>query len=79
MKTEIHIGILIRDKLREHGHSVSWLARKLNYNRSNIYKIFENQHIDTHQLMRISLILRYDFFIHYSDFIKSVEKSATDV
>ena len=79
MNTEIHIGELIQDILRESDHSVSWLARKMNCDRTNIYKLFENQHIDTFQLIRISLILGYNFFIHYSDFIKSVEKSITKV
>jgi len=73
MNTEIHIGKLIKDKLKEDGHSVVWLARKMPCDRTNIYNIFKNSHIDTRQLTRISLILRYDFFTYYSNLIKNVE------
>jgi len=72
MNTEIHIGKLIWDKLKEDGYSVSWLARKMSCDRTNIYRIFDKPHIDTGQLIRISRILRFNFFIHFSNFIDDV-------
>lgn len=57
----IHIGILIKNKMKERGMSVSDLARSLHYERTNIYKIFKRSSIDIELLIRISKILEYDF------------------
>jgi len=73
MNEKIHIGKIIKEKLKEFGHSVTWLAKEINCNRTNVYKIFNKSSIDTHQLVRISLALRHDFFLYYSDFLKSLE------
>ncbi len=62
----INIGELIHEKVREQGKSVTWLARRLNYSRTNIYKIFNKPSIDTDVLLRISDALGYDFFYIYS-------------
>jgi plasmid maintenance system antidote protein VapI len=61
-----HIGLLIREKLKENGQSVTWLARKLCYERNNIYRIFKKKTIDTELLAKISILLNYDFFSHLS-------------
>lgn len=37
---EIHIGSLIKEKMEERGLSVSDFAHALHYERTNIYKIF---------------------------------------
>ena len=66
MITMVDIGKLIHEKVCEQGRSVTWLARKLNYSLTNIYKIFEKPSIDTDVLMRISDALDYDFFAVYS-------------
>jgi len=66
-QNEIHIGILIKNKLKEDQHSVSWLAEMIHCKRSNIYKIFDKQSIDTAQLLRISLALETNFFSCYTD------------
>ncbi len=63
----MHIGNLIREKLEEKPRTVVWLAHELSYSRTNVYKIFAKSSIDTHVLMRISQILRYDFFRAYSE------------
>jgi hypothetical protein len=79
MEQTIHIGNLIRNKLKEDGRSVSWLAKKLHCDSSNIYRIFQKPHIDSEQLLNISIILCYDFFSDYSAYIVnySVFKSKT--
>lgn len=61
----IHIGKLIEAELRRQERSVTWFAKKLFCERTNIYNIFKRQSIDTETLLRISLILHYDFFSCY--------------
>ncbi|HIZ31983.1 MAG TPA: hypothetical protein H9814_00320 [Candidatus Bacteroides merdigallinarum] len=58
----IHTGLLIRDALREQGHTVSWFAAQLCCTRSNVYKIFRKANIDVELLWRISLVLDHNFF-----------------
>ncbi len=65
------IGVLIRDELRAQERTVSWLARELSCDRSNIYRIFNRHSFDTDTLARISVILNHDFFSDLSDGIKS--------
>lgn len=43
-----------------------WLAKKVNCDRTNIYKIFQRASIDTELLSRISKALDYDFFMELS-------------
>ena len=74
MNEEIHIGKLIQDKLREDGHAIAWLARKMNCDRTNVYKIFRKLSIDSARLLQISLILDYDFFVYYSTYITTHRK-----
>ena len=57
-----HIGQLIRQELRRQERSVAWFARQLSCDRSNIYSIFQKESIDTYLLVRISIILQYNFF-----------------
>ncbi|MBO5685642.1 MAG: XRE family transcriptional regulator [Alistipes sp.] len=61
------IGALIKEELERQERSVSWFARKLSYDRSNIYRIFQKESIDTQLLQRISFILNHDFFADFSD------------
>ena len=63
----IHIGKLIEEELRRQERTVSWFARKLFCDRTNVYDIFQRKSIDTELLLRISRILDYDFFQHYTD------------
>lgn len=67
----IHIGSIIKKRFDEQGVSVSWFARELCCDRTNIYSIFKRESIDTALLEKISIILDYDFFKHYSDDILS--------
>nr|WP_077154714.1 hypothetical protein [Bacteroides bouchesdurhonensis] len=61
----IHIGKLIEKEVYKQNISISWFAQKLYCDRTNIYKIFNRQSIDTELLLRISKILKYDFFLYY--------------
>jgi len=66
MSVDLHIGNLIYNVLVEGGRKPSWLAKKLHYDNSNIYRIFKNPTINTQLLLKISILLKYDFFRHYS-------------
>lgn len=63
---DIFIGRLIENELRRQQKSVVWLARQLECNRTNIYKIFDRQSIDSELLLRISRALSHNFFTHYT-------------
>lgn len=64
---EIPIGSLIRNKLEEEGHSVRWLAQKIDCKRRNVYDIFNRTSIDTTQLLKICLALKTNFFVYFSE------------
>ena len=66
MAIEVHIGKLIKQQMDEQGRRAVWLAKQLNCDRSNIYKIYRCETIDANRLLKISQILQYDFFQHYS-------------
>ena len=62
----VHIGELIKQTLKEKRKSVVWFAGELSCSRTNVYKIFSKQSIDTSDLVRISRILNHNFFEVYS-------------
>lgn len=70
----IHIGSIIKKRFDEQGFSVSWFAKQLCCDRTNIYSIFKRESIDTTLLAKISTILRHDFFKYYSEDIKTHTK-----
>lgn len=63
----IHIGKLIEEELRRQQRTVSWFARNLYCDRTNVYDIFKRRSIDTAMLLRISIVLRHNFFRYYLD------------
>ena len=66
MKETTHIGEKIRIQLFKEERSIIWLAEKLNYERDNIYRLMKRNSLNTHLLLRISIILKHDFFMYYS-------------
>ena len=62
----IHIGDIIKKQFDAQGHTVSWFAKQLCCDRTNIYSIFKRKSIDTALLEKISMILNHDFFKYYS-------------
>lgn len=62
MKQAVSIGQLIKAELERQERSVVWFARHLNCDRTNIYRIFNKESIDTSLLFRISIILNHNFF-----------------
>lgn len=61
----VHIGKLIEAELRRQERSVSWFARNLYCERTNVYDIFKRRSVDTELLMRISRLLNRNFFLVY--------------
>ena len=63
----MHIGNLIRQKVKEENKTSVWLAEQLSCSRTNVYKLYDKKSIDTDILFRISSILKFDFFSIYSE------------
>ncbi|WP_301203261.1 hypothetical protein [uncultured Duncaniella sp.] len=64
----IHVGNMVKTVFSQMPRccTVTWLARSLNCDRSNIYDIFGRQSLDTALLIRLSKILDHDFFADIS-------------
>lgn len=75
--TMIHIGKLIEEELHRQERSVTWFANKLYCDRTNTYKIFKRQSIDTELLLRISQVQHVNFFEYYSRECQNREKQST--
>ena len=66
-RQRLHIGSLIKAELERQERTVSWFARKLSCDRSNVYKLFKRSTVDTELLLRVSSVLNYNFFEVYTD------------
>lgn len=73
----VHIGKIIEEVFHRQGRSVSWFAAQLCCERSNIYNIFKRSSIDTALLVRISVVLDYDFFRFYMEEVEDCKKNST--
>lgn len=71
----IHIGSIIKKRFDEQGESVSWFAKQLCCDRTNVYSIFKRESIDTALLVKISVILNHDFFKYYSKDVAIAENT----
>ncbi len=58
----MHVGHAIHEELKRQQRTAAWFARQLCCDRTNVYHIFRNKHINTDQLSRISKILNHNFF-----------------
>lgn len=58
----MHIGEEIRLTMKAQNRTTVWLARQLSCSRTNVYKIYASQSLDTNTLRRIAMILNVDFF-----------------
>ena len=64
---EIHIGEKIRQKAKELRIGPTELARLINTSRSNIYWLYTRKHRDGEMLIKLSRVLKYNFFKMYHD------------
>ena len=58
----MHIGTRIKQVLKEKHKPVTWLAKEINCERTNIYNVFSRKDISTGLLQRLSLVLEHVFF-----------------
>jgi len=70
MSKKIHIGRLIRQKMREEGRKTHWLAEKIGCDVSNIYRIYGQQFPNSIRVIQICIILEFDVFPHYSEYVR---------
>lgn len=61
------IGILIKEELAAQERTVAWFARRLHLDRSNVYRLFQKNSIDTDLLRRVCLLLGKDYFAMMSE------------
>ncbi len=61
MKT-INAGSILQQYVEDHGVSPKWLAQQISCHRTNLYKIFKKQHIDTFTIQKFSEALNHNFF-----------------
>lgn len=71
ISNSVFIGQLIKHELKRQGKTSVWLAQQLDCHRTNVYKIYGRDTIDTGMLLHISKILDYDFFKLYSEILTS--------
>lgn len=75
---KLHIGNLIKEKLKEQERSVAWLARQVHYESSNFAKTLKHPSLNSNLLQRISVAMRYNFMIHLlEDTDKQIEENFT--
>lgn len=63
----LNIGETIHKELQRQERTVTWLARKLGCSRMAVYRMFLANSIDTLILLRVSVILKHDFFKDLSE------------
>jgi len=69
---KIHIGEIIKNKMEVEGKKVSWLAKNINCHRNSVYRIYNQEHLYSELLLKISVILQYNFFSHYCEHVREI-------
>lgn len=57
----IHIGEIIKGKVRERNMSIAEFAEKICCDRTTVYDLFKRSSIDVERLLRISSVLEFNF------------------
>jgi hypothetical protein len=69
-KIKVHIGKQIRQKMDEDGRKANWLAKQIGCDESVVTRmIYQKQHPASERVIKISILLKTDFFAHYSEYI----------
>lgn len=58
---DVHIGNMIHEELLRQGRTVTWFAKEIYCEKSNIYKMFKRKSIDLAQLIKVSEALDHNF------------------
>lgn len=75
LQSNIHIGHLIREQLKADQRSASWLAREIGCTRNHVYKIFNRPSLDADLILKISIVLSFNFFQYYSTEVNAAMKA----
>ena len=67
MNKNIYIGPVIKQKLEESPYSMVRFAQEIGRSRKSVYNLFKIKSIDTDLLCQISKLLKYNFFILYTN------------
>jgi len=70
MTVNTHDGMLIREKMEREGRKAEWLAQKLACHRNNVYRIYQQEHLHPELLIKISIILKHNFFSYYFNYVE---------
>jgi hypothetical protein len=71
----MHIGQRIKEVLEQRHKPVTWLAKEINCERTNVYNIFARKDINTGLLTKLGIILEHNFFKELSDDFSKTEKA----
>ena len=69
MPEEIQIAKIIQQQLLNEGRTISWLCRKLHWQRKKWYRFVSSSYIDVNDLYKISILLNHNFFHYYAAFL----------
>ena len=73
---EFHIVKIIQAELKAQGRTVTWFAKHIHCDRTNAYKIFNNSHIDSELLFRISQVLGHNFMMDCARYYERLSQSS---
>jgi len=68
----IHFGQLIQAELKAQGRTVTWFAKAIHCDRTNAYKIFNSNHLDSELICRISLVLGHNLMQDAADYVNEI-------
>ena len=70
----LHIGQLIQEQLKTDQRSVGWLSRQIPCTRNHVYKLFKRPSLDAALLLRISMVMQFNFFQYYTaEFLQAMK------
>jgi DNA-binding Xre family transcriptional regulator len=70
MKIDLELGNLIRAEMAKEGRKAVWLAKKTNYEKSKITRIYQGEDIRISILAEICIHLEVDFFEYCSQYVR---------
>ena len=70
MKIDLELGNLIRAEMEKEGRKAVWLAKKINYEKSKITRIYQGEDIRISTLAEICIHLEVDFFEYCSQYVR---------
>ena len=71
----LHVGQLIQEQLKKDQRSVGWLSRQIPCTRNHVYKLFKRPSLDAALLLRISMVMQFNFFQYYTaEFLQGMKE-----